>query len=103
MNRIEQLLTFLKDSPRDSFLLHALALEYAKAGDDNMARSCFEQNLEQSPGYVATYYHLGKLLERSGDTDGAVRMYSLGMEQAAAAGDNHALSELRSVYEDLIY
>ncbi|WP_118950637.1 heme biosynthesis protein HemY [Taibaiella helva] len=103
MNRIEQLQAFLKDSPGDSFLLHALALEYIKAGDDGGARSCFEQNLERSPQYVATYYHLGKLLERAGDTDEAVRIYSLGMEQAAAAGDNHALSELRSVYEDLIY
>lgn len=103
MNRIGQLQTFLKDSPGDSFLIHALALEYVKAGDELQAKQCFEQNLQQSPQYVATYYHLGKLLERSGATEEAIRIYSLGMEQASAAGDQHALSELRSVYEDLIY
>lgn len=103
MNRIEQLQAFLKDSPGDSFLTHALALEYVKAGNEQMAQQCFEQNLQQSPQYVATYYHLGKLLERNGATEEAIRIYSLGMEQASAAGDQHALSELRSVYEDLIY
>lgn len=103
MNRIEQLSQFLKDSPDDSFLIHALALEYIKLGDDVRARQYFAENLQKSPRYVATYYHLGKLLERTGDTEEAIRIYSLGMEQAAAAGDGHALSELRSVYEELIY
>lgn len=103
MNRIEQLQLFLKDSPEDSFLIHALALEYLKAGDETMAKQYFEQNLSKAPGYIATYYHLGKLLERTGATDEAIRIYGLGMEQARAAGDQHALSELRSVYEDLIF
>jgi len=103
MNRIEQLQVFLKESPGDSFLIHALALEYVKAGDEVMARQYFEQNLDQAPAYVATYYHLGKLLERAGAVDEAAGIYSQGMEQARAAGDQHALSELRSVYEDLIY
>ncbi|WP_118974008.1 hypothetical protein [Taibaiella koreensis] len=103
MSRIEQLQAFLKDSPEDSFLLHALALEHIKAGDEAAAKACFEQNLQRAPQYVATYYHLGKLLERASDTEGAIHIYQLGIEQASAAGDNHALSELRSVYEDLIY
>lgn len=103
MNRIEQLQIFLKDSPDDNFLVHALALEYLKSGDEEKAKHYFEQNLSRAPQYIATYYHLGKLLERNGATDEAIRIYSQGMEQARAAGDNHALSELRSVYEDLIY
>ncbi len=103
MNRIDQLQDFLKDSPDDNFLVHALALEYLKSGDEEKAKHYFEQNLHRAPQYIATYYHLGKLLERNGATDEAIRIYSQGMEQARAAGDNHALSELRSVYEDLIY
>lgn len=103
MSRIEQLLHFLEESPEDNFLTHALALEYLKTGDDAKAKYYFEQNLGRSPQYVATYYHLGKLLERNGNTEEAIRVYGLGMEQAKTAGDNHAFSELRSVYEDLIY
>lgn len=103
MNRIEQLQHFLKESPDDNFLIHALALEYVKSGDEKQARHYFEQNLAKAPQYIATYYHLGKLMERTGAHEEAIRIYAAGMEQAKAAGDNHALSELRSVYEDLIY
>ena len=103
MNRIEQLMQFLKESPGDNFLIHALALEYLKAGDEVKAKYFFEQNLAQAPQYVATYYHLGKLLEREGAIKEAIQVYSMGMEQAKASGDNHALSELRSVYEELVY
>ena len=103
MNRIEQLLRFLSEQPNDSFLIHALALEYQKAGDDEQARYYFEQNLHKAPGYIATYYHLGKLLERKGAVQDAIAIYEQGMQQARAAGDDHAFSELRSVYEELTY
>ena len=33
MEKIEKLRNFLKDSPDDPFLKHALALEYIKAGE----------------------------------------------------------------------
>jgi len=103
MNRIEQLNEFLKESPGDNFLTHALALEYIKQGNDEEARYWFEKNLEGSPQYVPTYYHLGKLLERNGYTEEAIRVYGAGMEQAKAVGDQHAFSELRSVYEELTF
>lgn len=103
MSRIEQIGNFLKDAPNDCFLKHALALEYIKAGDDEKALQLFEENRTFDPTYVATYYHLGKLLEKSGDTEQAIAIYAQGMEYARAAGDNHAYSELRSVHEDLIY
>ena len=67
MDRIEQLQVFLKATPDDSFLQHALALELIKRGDDNDARILFEKILQREPGYVGSYYHLGKLLERAGD------------------------------------
>ncbi len=103
MNRIEQIESFLKDSPNDNFLLHALALEYIKAGEDQQAENCFRKNLDNNIGYIATYYHLGKLLERKGLTQEAIGIYEQGMEQAKQAGDQHAFSELRSVYDELVY
>lgn len=103
MNKIEQILDFLKDTPNDNFLIHALALEYNKAGNYEQALYYFTLNLEHSPGYVATYYHLGKLLEKTGKTDEAIATYLKGMEQAKLAGDQHAYSELRSVHEDLTF
>lgn len=103
MSRIEQIETFLKETPNDCFLRHALALEYIKAGDDDKALLLFEENRSFDPGYIATYYHLGKLLERQDKIQEAIAIYAQGMEYATAAGDNHAYNELRSVHEDLIY
>ena len=102
-DRIERLKQFLKDSPNDSFLHHALALEYVKLGDEATAKGYFERNLDQDAGYVATYYHLGKLLERTGDQQQAIAVYEKGMEQAKAAKDMHSYNELQAAYEDLVY
>ena len=103
MERIEKLKDFLRQNPADSFVEHALALEYIKNGDDAGAQKLFEDILQREPGYVGSYYHLAKLFERIGDTDSAVRWYLQGMEQAKKAGDNHAYNELRSAYEELTF
>ncbi len=102
-DRVEKLQAFLKSSPNDCFLNHALALEYVKAGDEGKAKQHFELNLGNDPGYVATYYHLGKLLERAGDNTAAMAIYEKGMEQAKAAKDMHSYSELQGAYEELAY
>jgi Tfp pilus assembly protein PilF len=102
-DRIEKLKAFLKDTPADCFLNHAIALEYVKAGDENSAKKHFEINLDNDPGYVATYYHLGKLLERVGESEMAISIYERGMQLAKAAKDMHSYSELQSAYEDLVY
>ncbi|MBL7720090.1 MAG: hypothetical protein JNL72_14730 [Flavipsychrobacter sp.] len=101
--RIEKLKEFLRASPADCFLNHALALEYVKLGDDHAARNLFETNLRNDAGYVATYYHLGKLLERLGAQQEAIATYEGGMAVAKAAKDMHTYNELQAAYEDLVY
>lgn len=103
MDRIEKLKEFLQASPGDSFVQHALALEYIKLGDDGAARELFQQLLEREPGYIGSYYHLGKLLERLDDIPSALQWYEKGMEMARQAGDQHALGELRGAYEELSF
>lgn len=103
MDRITQLKVFLESSPDDSFLKHALALEYIKLNDDAAARKLFDELLAHEPGYTGSYYHLGKLLERAGETDLAAGTYEKGMEMAREAGDRHAYNELLAAYEDLMY
>jgi Tfp pilus assembly protein PilF len=103
MDRIEKLKEFLKQSPTDSFLQHALALEWIKIGDDEQARSLFEDILKREPNYIGSYYHLAKLLERNDQTDEAIKVYEKGMEEAKKAGENHAFGELRGAYEELTF
>jgi Tfp pilus assembly protein PilF len=103
MEKIEKLKEFLKITPGDNFVQHALALEYIKTGDDAAARQLFEEILQRDPGYIGTYYHLAKLLERMNETGAAIKWYEKGMEEAKKAGDNHAFNELKSAYEELIF
>ena len=103
MNRIEKIQELLQQTPSDNFLRHALALEYIKIENDREARALFESILQDSPEYVGSYYHLGKLLERNGETNLAIEWYEKGMMQAKALNDQHAYNELQAAYEDLVY
>jgi Tfp pilus assembly protein PilF len=103
MDRIAKLKEYLEKQPTDSFLQHALALEYIKLGNEADARTLFENILAHEPAYIGSYYHLGKLLERQGLNDEAMAIYETGMRVAKAAGDNHAYNELQGAYEDLAY
>ena len=103
MNRIEKIHELLQQTPGDNFLRHALALEYIKIENDKEARILFEAILKDSPEYIGSYYHLGKLLERNGEINLAIEWYEKGMKAAKQARDNHAYNELQSAYEDLVY
>ena len=102
MQKIDQLKTFLINSPEDPFLKHALALEWIKLGNDAEARGLFLEILERDPSYIGTYYHLARLLERAGEFQNAKSWYEKGMSAAKRADDKHAYNELHAAYEDLI-
>jgi Tfp pilus assembly protein PilF len=103
MERVEQIKEMLLKTPHDSFLNHALALEYIKQGDDATAQILFEQLLAWEPGYVGSYYHLAKLLERAGKETEAIACYEKGMHMAKEKADQHAFGELRSAWEELTF
>ena len=57
MDRIARIQAFLEQNPKDSFLRHALALEYIKLGQLNDAKTLFLAVLSDNPDYVGFYYH----------------------------------------------
>ncbi len=101
MNRIDKLKEFLQATPNDSFLQHALALEYIKEDNDIEAKNLFETILKREPNYVGSYYHLGKLLERNNNFAEAINIYKNGMVEAKTSKDNHSYNELMGALEDL--
>ena len=100
MDRIAKLQEFLSNTPHDNFLQHALALEYVKIGEEEKARDLFLAILQRDPAYVGSYYHLGKLLERTGDKEAAITWYEQGMAKARELGEQHAYNELQGAYEE---
>ncbi len=101
MERIKKLLEFLEKEGEDSFLEHALALEYIKIGREDDALGLFCKLLKRDPGYVGSYYHLAKLLERKGNYAEAMEVYVSGMKEAKKAGDQHAYNELMMAKDEL--
>lgn len=98
-DRITQLQTFLQQNPTDPFLHYALALEYLKKEEYNLALEIFTTLLEVSPTYVGTYYHLGKLYEKVGQPAAALTTYHNGMTIAQSLNDRHSYNELRGAYQ----
>lgn len=100
-DRLQKLLDFLKNEPDDEFLLYALATEYLRLNQPDTALSYYERLVTDHPSYVGTYYHLGKLYEALNRKQDAIITYQNGMKIAREARDNHALSELQGVYNEL--
>ena len=103
MNRIERIIEFLNQQPKDNFLRHALALEYIKIGEEVKARNLFLEILTEFPDYIGSYYHLAKVLEKLEQREAAIEWYEKGMAAAKLAKDDHSYRELQAAYEDLVY
>ena len=95
-SRLESLLTILKDSPKDSFMLFAVAKEYEGIEDLGNAKKYYEKLVQVDPNYVGVYFHLAALYIEIEDFEKAVQTFDSGIEIAISLNDLHALSELKS-------
>ncbi len=98
---MEKLKEMLAADPGDPFLLHALALENIREGNEAEAELLFIDILTRNPDYVGSYYHLGRLLERTGRPAEAAAWYEKGMAAAKKEGDRHAWNELQTAFDDI--
>ncbi len=102
MTRLEQLLELRRDNMNDPFLIYALAMEYAKEGDQQQALTYYEVLLSEHEQYVGTYYHAGRLYETLERLEDARETYLKGMAITKQKGDHHAFMELQAVYHSLM-
>ncbi|RZK78045.1 MAG: tetratricopeptide repeat protein [Pedobacter sp.] len=96
--RLAKLLEFLENDPNDPFVLYALATEYNSSGETQLAFSYYLKLVDEHPDYVGTYYHLGKLYEKTDQGEQAILIYQKGMIAARNKRDMHAFSELQGAY-----
>lgn len=94
-DRLQQLLDYLRDDAEDPFLHYAVAMEHVRAGNDAAAEPYFSTLQERFATYLGTYYHYGKLLERTGRKEQAVEVYREGIKVASDARERNALRELK--------
>jgi len=101
MPKREKLEALLRESPDDTFLNYALALQLANEGDHRGAIERLTHLSERTPEYVPTWFQLGQLLSQEQEVERAKHVLTRGIEIARRAGDQHAESELRGLLESL--
>jgi tetratricopeptide (TPR) repeat protein len=100
-DRLNLLLQFLKQNPGDAFARYGLAMEYSRLGQNETALEQFNALLELHPDYTNAYFMAAQTLERSGRTAEARKMLEKGIEAAKRTGNQHALSEMSGMLEEL--
>jgi tetratricopeptide (TPR) repeat protein len=100
ISRLDKLQEFIKNEPNDEFLKYALATEYLRLNQTGKALEYYEDLVNNHPGYTGTYYHLGKLYEALDRKEDAIKTYEKGMAITKEKRDNHAFSELQTVYRE---
>ncbi len=101
INRLERLHEFFENEPNDPFLKYALATEYLRLNNTEEALRYYLDLVDKHTDYIGTYYHLGKLYERLGKENDALKTYEQGIEVGRRIKDQHALGELMGAYNGL--
>ena len=74
-------------------------MEYANAGDLELAVEEYRALLAINPNYSAAYYHGGQALEKLGRREEARTLYQEGIEASTRIGDLHARSEMQAALD----
>lgn len=101
--RLSQLFAFLEADPNDAFTRYSIAYEYAQHEAHQEAIVHFEKLVADHPTYIGTYYHYGASLLEIGQREAAEAIYEAGIAQARTARDTHALSELQTALNNMLY
>ena len=101
-SRIESLIEYYHDDPVDNFTIYALALEYIKLYDFDLALEYFLKLKALNPEYLPMYYHLGKLYETLKDSDLAAQTYIEGLRIAVKQKNTHTQTELKEAYNSFM-
>lgn len=94
VSRLQHIQEMLAKEPDDSFLIYALALEYAKMSDINKAIEVLENLILKNAAYLGSYYQLGKYYEQTEQLQKAADIYTRGIVVAQQQNNKKILGEL---------
>ncbi len=100
-DRIAALKQVLDANPDDAFARYALGLEYSGAGDTDAALAEFQRLLASHTDYTNGYFMAAQTLVRAERPDQARSLLQQGIECARRTRNQHALSEMEALLEEL--
>jgi len=100
-SRVAALREILNTNPDDAFARYALGLEYSGTGETEAALVEFNHLLTVHPDYTNGYFMAAQALARAQRIDEAKVMLQNGIECARRTGNQHALSEMDAMLDEL--
>jgi cytochrome c-type biogenesis protein CcmH/NrfG len=101
MDKIAPLTAILAQDPTNAFARYGLAMEYASQGNVEAALAEFQKLLTDHPDYTAGYFMAAQTLAKAGHKDEAKARLTEGIASARRTGNQHALSEMQAMLDDL--
>ena len=101
MDKIAGLKQILTTDPKNSFARYGLAMELATLGQTESALSEFATLLADDPNYTAGYFMAAQTLSNAGRNPEAIARLKAGIDCAKRTGNNHALSEMQAMLDEL--
>ena len=101
MSRREQLEAMLADTPDDTFLRYALAMELENEDENERSLELHQGLMNEDPPYVPSFFMSGQQLANLNRIDEAKQMLEKGIEQANLQNNLHAAGEMRQFLDSL--
>jgi len=101
MDKIAGLKEILALDPKNSFARYGIAMELAARGEIEPALAEFSTLLVNDPNYTAAYFMAAQTLANAGRNPEAVERLKAGVACAQRTGNNHALSEMQAMLDEL--
>jgi predicted Zn-dependent protease len=101
MDKVAMLNEILAQNPADAFARYGLAIEYAGRGETEAGLAEFARLLEEHPDYTAGYFMAAQTLAKAERLDEAKARLTQGIASARRTGNQHALSEMQAMLDEL--
>ena len=101
VDKVSAFTEILAQDPGNAFARYGLAIEYTQRGETSLAMEQFDSLQELHPDYTAGYQMAAQALIASGHTEQAELRLRAGIESARRSGNQHALSEMEGMLEEL--
>ena len=101
MDKIAGLKEILALDPKNSFARYGLAMELASQGETAAALEEFGTLVRTDQDYTAGYFMAAQTLANAGRSEEAVEQLKAGIASAKRTGNNHAMSEMQAMLDEL--
>ena len=101
VDKIAGLREILALDPKNSFARYGVAMELSGRGETAAALDEFDTLLKNDPDYTAGYFMSAQTLAKENRTAEACDRLRAGISCAARSGNQHALSEMQGMLDEL--